>query len=86
MYEYNLAYRYTNNDVEGFTGIALSNSENAKSNALQKIRNKIKMIADTTREEKFLESSLILSFDNLSTAEKKQVREDWEISKKSCFC
>lgn len=72
-----LAYRHMNGEVEGFTGVG-SNAASAKTNAINKIKNKCAGI-----NQPFYENKVILSVHYLHQDEIPQVREDWKISARS---
>lgn len=71
MYEYRLAYRHTDGEVEGFVGRGLTR-EGAAESALTKILEKVSSIGD-----KFNKDNVYKNKDKLSAREMEQVRVDW---------
>ena len=81
MFEHKLAYRYSNGEVEGFVGIALTNENKAKEKAIQKVKEKIRVIRDTRNEPDFDEKQLIVSLHDCTADEFLQIQQDWKLSK-----
>lgn len=78
MFQHKLAYRFSDNSVEGFTSVAFG-QKRAKQNAIQKVKNKIEFIRITREEPDFDESRLISGNEQLTQEEIKQIAEDWKI-------
>lgn len=79
MYEYRIAYRFTNNDVEGFVGIGFDNKK-AREHAIQKVKNKIECIEN---EAVFSDSRLITDSGSCTEQELKTIASDWNVSRLS---
>lgn len=85
MFKHNLAYRFSNGEVEGFTGFGFS-KEQARINAIQKVGKKLDLLSDMLGKQTFTESSVIESDKGLTAAERAQIRKDWKVSEKSNLC
>ncbi|HBY20604.1 MAG TPA: hypothetical protein DEG71_06295 [Clostridiales bacterium] len=73
MYEYKIAYRYTNtNEVEGFLGIG-STEETARKDAREQIERKLDIIC-----EEFNLKNLITKFTGLNKEESEIIKNDWK--------
>jgi len=82
MFEHNTAYRFSDNTVEGFTGIGFT-EKSAEENAIQKIKNKLELITKGENAKPFDESRLITSHDQCTQSEQERIGKDWKISRKS---
>ncbi len=71
MFKYNLAYRYQNNEVEGFVGYGLT-KEGAYNNAVHKIKDKLQSFNET-----FVVNNAIMDFSGLSEEEVRFIKDDW---------
>jgi hypothetical protein len=74
MYQYNLAYRHQNGEVEGFQGIGFGEVA-AERDAKDQIARKLQQI-----DQPFEEHRIITSMELLTQPERKQVMEDWKNS------
>ena len=72
MYRHNIAYRFNNGQIQGFTGYAF-NKEKAEKDAIAKIRYKL-----TFLDETFEEKNLINSFNGLDRKEIDLIKNDWK--------
>lgn len=71
MYEFKMAYRFTNGEVEGFIGHGISIAK-SKEKCLEQIMRKCKII-----EEDFIKENIINSFKKLSNIEITLVKNDF---------
>lgn len=77
MFEYRLAYRFSNGDIEGFIGTNFTEKA-ARENAIDQIYKKIAWINDLgTTKEQFSDNRIITSFDGLTKEEKEIIRNHW---------
>lgn len=76
IYQHSIIVRWSNGDLEGFAGTALSNAKRAKESAEAKANRKAKMIK---------KDFTILSdkeYAQLDSAQKKRLKRDWELSQR----
>ena len=85
VWEFLLAYRYSNGELEGFAGCALTSSEVAKEDALRKVRRKLEHVRHARPDEPPFDMNRVLTKDwpGMTEAEKAQLKKDWEISKRA---
>ena len=77
LYEHRLAYRFSNDEIEGFVGTA-STKPKARQDAIAQVERKIASIRATRPGEPAYESSrLVESPSRLPRAELEQVQRDW---------
>jgi hypothetical protein len=76
VYQNNIVVRWTNGDLEGFAGTALSNAKKAKEIAQAKADRKAKMIK---KEFTVLTDK---DFAALDSAQKKRLKRDWDLSQR----
>ncbi|WEY79791.1 hypothetical protein P5667_11720 [Bacillus velezensis] len=74
MYEYKIAYRFDNSEVQGFIGIGFT-KKSAQENAIRKIENKLGIIG-----ENYNNLRVIKNKNNISHYELKQIKKDWKKS------
>jgi hypothetical protein len=79
MFTYNLAYRHDTGEVEGFTGTALTNSANARENAIRKVIHKCREIC----RRDYHAEQVIESIDRVTREEQAEIQADWKISARS---
>lgn len=82
MFTFNLAYRYSTGEVEGFTGTAFT-EERAEQDALRKLRDKITTIQHSRPDEPDFDESQLLTEATTTADEMEQLRKDWEVSARS---
>lgn len=75
---HNLAYRHDNGEHEGFAGTSLSGPEDARRHAIGKAIAKCESIGRTFDPGRIIESDKGLSREVYD-----QLREDWQISRRS---
>lgn len=73
MFEYRLAYRHQNGEVEGFRGRSLIAPAEAKAFACKKIVEKLELLGEPKDSSRLIESP-----DGLSEAEMEQIKRDWD--------
>ena len=87
MIKYNIAYRYVSGEIEGFSGFAFSGKEQAKNDAIRKLKDKIKTIQSigVRDEPNFDEANLVNTFKDCNKEEILQIKKHWEIYKMVFF-
>lgn len=75
MYKYNIAYRFNNGEVKGFSATDILERQ-AKEKTMQKLYNKLNQL-----EQEYSKEQVIKTFKGLSEQEKEQIKKDWKESK-----
>ena len=80
MYEYKLAYRHWNNNIEGFKGTGFSRGS-ARRDCINQIKRKIVNIIQITNPSTVFDNNMVIeSFEGLNKKEIKQIKEHWEVN------
>ena len=79
MFEFNLGYRYSSGEIEGFTGVGFTR-ESARDNAVSKAISKVGMIREI--EPAFSVDRIVREAAEVTVEERESLARDWSVSRR----